>query len=202
MMNTIMAAAAGPMIGRVPDLVFKGISNLISSSALTSLVRVTQGSQHKATPGWLHFEDKGKTLFVAKNSLRNNVTWNHLNSLGAVFGTKVVEIEGKQYKVRLMTGGNGDPASGPGGEWDRLMYAISKDRPADYQGPRLAEFIPADLEYGFQSAIYSTLCQETQAGSTGNCIRRGRDNLTWYDVFAKNTGGNTIMWRPVLELID
>ena len=202
MMNTLMAAAASRLIGKVPDLAYGGVEQLITGSALASLVGVSQGTAFSNNAGWMRFEDKGKPLFISKQPLRRGVSWNQLNALGLVFGQKVVTISGQRYKVRLLTGGNGDPSSGAGGEWDKYMYSVSADRPVSYQGPRFAEFNAVDLSYGSGSVIYSSVCQETLSTSGANCVRRGRDNLQYYAGLPKTDTGTTVMWRPVLEPID
>ncbi len=200
MMNSILLAAASQHIGKAPDLAYGGVEALITGSALAGLVGVSQGTVFSNNAGWMRFNVKGKPVYVSKQPLRRGVSWNQLNALGLVTGTKTVEIEGKRYKVRLLTGGNGNPSTGAGGEWDQFMYSVSLDRPVSYQGPRFAEFNATELAYGSGSVIYSTLCQEST--SAANCVRRGRDNVQYYAAIPKTDNGTTVMWRPVLELVD
>lgn len=201
-MRTMLLAAAGARKKEVvPDLEYFGTELLITGVALASLVGMTAGTSINSPVGFMKFARKGKELFVATRPLRSSISWNQLNAINVITGNKVVEINGVSYKVRLLTGGNGDPSSAAGGEWNELMYAVCSGRPASYVGPKLAELSETTLWIGDGSNIRSTLCQETQGGVPANCIRRGRDNTQYYAGLPKTDNGTTVYWRPVLERV-
>lgn len=185
----------------LPASPFKGEvlgADLITGAALVAAVGVTTGTVYDdGDPTWLKFEDNGKVFYIAKTPLRTGVTWEILNGFGAVYGTKTISIAGKQYKVRLMTGGNADPATVGGGEYDQYFArcttyytGASADRYANYSG--------ADVGWsGGSSNGELSLCQEMY--NTSGRLTRGYPgfNGLWYQVADTTHGGYG--WRPVLE---
>jgi hypothetical protein len=187
----------------LPSSPFKGevlAADLITGPALVAAVGVTTGTAFgNGSPDWLKFVDNGKTFYIAKKPLRTGVTWEILNGFGAVFGTKVITIGDKQYRVRLMTGGNADPASTGGGEYNNYFSrcttyytGAASDRFANYSG--------ADVGWaGGTSSGELSLIQE-HTGSSGPGARGYPGFLgLWYQV--ANTTHSGYGWRPVLELI-
>lgn len=204
-MNTLLIAAAKVREDAEPashELQYLGTEALIGGNTLAVLAGLTSGTAINNAGGFLKFLRDGKIRYVATKPFRHSVSWNQLNAIGLVSGSKVVSIDGQSYRVRLLTGGNGNPSSAAGGEWDELIYAVCSGRPGSYTGPRLAELSVATLYIGEGSTIRSTICQETQNGVPGNCIRRGRDNTQYYAGLPKTDNGNTVLWRPVLEPVE
>lgn len=202
MRNILLPASPFNAVDKT-KLVFNGLVPLVNGTTLATLSGLgSVGTSVNPSAGFLAFEQHGKEFFVARQPIRRSISWNQLNAVGAVDGTRVVTIDNKQYKVRLMTGGNGDPSSGAGGEWNEYMYAVSANRPANYDGPVLADYTLAQLGIGDGSNAISTLCKETHINSAANCVRRGRDNLTYYAAIPKNDAGTLVYWRPVLEAVE
>jgi N-acetylneuraminic acid mutarotase len=183
-----------------PTAPFQGevlATNLITGSALATAVGLSDGTLMNDTTPWLKFIIDGKTLYMPKKAIRNNVAWAALDALGCVFGTKVITIAGKQYKVRLMTGSTADPGTVGGGEYDNLYARVT----TYYTGIRWASYTAADVGWtGTNGNGDMTLVQEVYAVSGGH-IARGYSGFmgVWYqpnnDI---NTGHG---WRPILELV-
>lgn len=188
----------------IPPTPFRGEvtgAELITPTALMTAIGVSGGvAPPDATPNWLKFIDNGKTFYIAKKPMRLALLWETLNTAGAVKGTKVITIGANQYKVRLMTGGNGpDPATVGGGEYDAYFARVT----VNYQGSandRWAAYTNADVYWNNSTGNGElTLCQEKY--STNGPLTRGYPgfNGIWYQ--APNTTHNGYGWRPVLELI-
>jgi hypothetical protein len=197
--------------GLGPSIILAGNENLgyfgqvapievIQSNDLATLVGYGQGTAiPDADPQWLKFIDNGKILYVAKRPLRYNVNVEGMQAVGIRTG-KIVTIKGRQFKVRLLTGGNADPATASGGEWDRLIYPVCTTRPVGT--PVLAAIPPGEL--GITTSANSggaTFCQDKWA-SNGYYIIRGYTGLTFV-AGGNNIGSNGGLfgWRPVLELV-
>ena len=184
-----------PFIGEVTA------ANLITPTALMTAIGVSGGvAPADPTPNWLKFVDNGKTFYIPKKPIRFALLWETLNTAGAVKGTKVITIGADQYKVRLMTGGNGpDPASGPGGEYDAYFSRVTSHW-AGQASDRWANYTDTDIAWpGGTGTGELTLCQEKY--STNGPLTRGYPGFSgvWYQ--APNSTHNGYGWRPVLELI-
>lgn len=130
-----------------------------------------------ANPGWLKFFVDGKTLYIAKKPMRVNLLYETLNAAGAVKGTKVITIAGKQYKVRLMTGATTDPGATAGGEYDNI-FSRATTLYGGGAGDRWANLSAADV--GWVSGTNNgqlTLCQEANSAN-GGWLTRGYPGST------------------------
>ena len=201
-----------------------GVADLINGETLATAIELTAGTALDPDSPWLHFILDGKTLYVAKKPYRSHVNWNQINAVGAVFGTKTVEINGLVYKVRLLksaasgevyTGGGGgyDRVETYGSEWNRLMYSVHSGNHTDTSNPSpvsgegirlgtLAQYADADLlvHRDAGNGTYSW-CQETLSSNAGMRVYRGGlgiSRLLWTTV---SNAGPANGWRPVLELV-
>ena len=198
-------------------------SELISGDALASLVGISQGTSQNSTVGWLKFAWQGKILFVAKKTFRHSISWDHINSANAVYGSKSVVIDGLSYKIRLLKGANKDPAGAYNGaichnsEWNRLMLPIHQEAiNKNWAYPDNVEsdipvwahslgtgtqgrYTDADLltHYDYGSGSYSW-CQEV-AGSSATRVCRGRDGVSFSGSYTSSTSASSRGWRPCLE---
>ena len=205
-------------LGEVPT------ADLINGTSLASAIGLTGGTaQHTDSP-WLHFVLDGKTLYVAKKPYRSHVSWNHINDAGAVFGTKTVEINELEYKVRLLksvasgniyTGSdNYDPVEAYDSEWNRLMYPIHSGNHIDPNNPSsdtgeglrlgtLAQYTDIDLVVHPNAGDGSySWCQETRSSNTGSRVFRGRRGVSYLSSVTASNVNSTYGWRPVLELVS
>jgi hypothetical protein len=167
---------------------FVSVSQLISGTSLAQAIGLSSGTSQFSDAGWLKWAKNNKILFVAKKTLRHSASWNQIDSLGAVFGEKTVEIGGFTYKVRLLTGGK-HPG---GGEWNVLMYGVHKDR-----SPNWDNFNDSDLQVGSGNG-HRTWCQEVQGGLY---TLRGGGGITGFIGSTPNSIDSINGWRPCLELV-
>jgi len=96
-------------------------SDLISGDDLATELSLTAGTAQNSDAGWLKFyvgpnafcnrQGNAYILYVAKRTMRYNLSWNDINSAGGVDGTTEVEIDGQSYSVRLMQGADADPST-------------------------------------------------------------------------------------------
>lgn len=200
------------------DTPFKGevpVSELITGAALASAIGLTAGTAQHSNEPWLHFELDGKTLYVAKKTLRHTVSWDQINARGAVFGTATVTIQGDTYKVRLLKGANTDPTPADvgfdmevcyGSEWNRLMYPLvpnpadTPTHPISQEGIRYGEW--ADYtETQLDITNKYTWCQETITGNSAQRRSRGYLGVSRLSRNTASAANPGYCWRPVLELV-
>ena len=198
--------------------------NFINGEALASAIDLDAGiAQHNDSP-WLHFVLDGKTLYVAKKPYRYNLSWDHINATGAVFGTRTVTIKGLIYKVRLLKSATGDRYTGSsnvldpvetyGSEWNRLMYPIHSGEHIDTRNPSpvsgeglyfgtLAQYADTDLVVdGIAGNGSRSWCQEIPRFNTGFRVHRGYDGVSYLNWNTASSVVSSYGWRPVLELIE
>lgn len=156
------------------DVGFYGVTSaddLINGSDLASEIGLSAGTAFNDNAGWLKFfvgknaadpistrhqtvSAKNRVVFVAKKTLRNDLSWEDIYDAGAVYGTDgagtansgsdttqdaQVAVGDIDYIVRLMTGCESDPESGDdrecsndqgdGSEWNDLFYRVHEDKP-------------------------------------------------------------------------
>jgi len=217
--------AYAPPVGPGPEVLQAGdtqlgyygeLSNteLFTPSQLRSQVGLSAG---QSTPGsvatgWLKFAYQGKILFVSKQVLNrswsgNNIFRANLEALNIVYGGQSAPLVTKdtfQFIPRLLTGGDADPASTSGGEWNDLIYRVHVDDPT---GSNWAGYTNQDLDINIPDGDVATSCQEYHATSTASHVLRGgyRDSPNSIFTFetSQSLGGNHYAyWRPVLELVQ
>lgn len=179
---------------------------------------------------WLKFQIDGKYLMVARTPVVYNVSWDQLYQKGLVYGIdgyglsqaptgpvnqlKIVEIQGEQYKVRLLKGCDTDYYTNSAGlgydlvgtrnsEWSRLFYPLVIDDAniVSYDGPKIASYTNQDL--GIMSASNGgySWCQETLAANVADRVIRGYLGVSNLNTFAASQSDAYRGWRPVLEWI-
>lgn len=183
------------------DLGFFGYTwpdELITGNALASNIGLSAGTAQFSDAGWLKWVKDGTIMFVARKPFRHTISWDQIDARGAVFGTRTVSIGGKTYKVRLLTGGNANPASAAGGEWNQIMYGTHRDEfPAWASLSDCGLHVHGDCGFGFRS-----WCQETSSSNSANrVLRGGLSGVTLFDVSTSSDTNAHYGWRPVLELV-
>lgn len=190
-------------------------AEFISGSALAAAVGLSAGTLINDAINWIKLAYNGKTQFIPKRCIRNNVSWSQMNAAGVVLpsSNKTVVIAGQTFLVRLMKGANEDPFTGTSGgsdvpqtwgsEFNTLMYnLITGLNPASETGPQLASYTYGDLGMSPLGPGSCYICQELFPGGT-NCLQRGNGSglgATSYQVLITN-GDAYRGWRPVLELM-
>lgn len=179
---------------------YKGI---ITPNELIALSGITEGitkndayNDPTSDITWLKFSHNYKTLFVADRTIQYAISWNHLESLGLVFG-KVIDIDGQKYLLRLMQGANINPAGTSGGansndEWDSLIGQFAPDT--------------ADSHWDVNDNVNSNggaYCwfQETHNASIIMAIFRGATTLSNIGASTKGDKASYRGFRPVLEVL-
>lgn len=180
---------------------FTPANELISGDALALQIGLSAGTSQHSDAGWLKWMKDGAVMFVAKKALRNNVSWNNINAVGAVFGSKTVNIGGKTYKVRLLTGANADPGGATGGEWNIVMYgAHINELPMWDSFDDCGLLVSSDCGTGSYN-----WCQEVSSSNSANRIVRGGgpEGVASIALTSAASAANVNYgWRPVLELVQ
>lgn len=126
---------------------------------------------------WLKLGD----LWVCDRNILQGVSWETLNNKGLVFG-KEVEIDGDKYKLRILTGSDGNNyGEGCNNEWDRLMDEYNEDN----------DLLHFDNMYSW--------CQETDCDYSSNRSIRGYYSARGCDYDDAALPYAYVGWRPVLE---
>jgi hypothetical protein len=138
-------------------------ADLADGTTVATDIGLSAGIAFNNDAGWLKFyvgasadcnkDGVAKVLFIAKETIRNNLSWDDIYLAGAVYGTgdngtasastgttatqdAQVTYGGTTYKVRLLTGSATDPAAeaynnqqcsddaGGGSEWNDLLYRV------------------------------------------------------------------------------
>jgi hypothetical protein len=173
--------------------------NFISGSALAAAVGYSAGTLVNDTTPWLKFVDNGKTFYIPRKIIRLAVSWTTLNNAGLITGTATVVIGGKTYKVRAMTGGDGnDPTGTAGGEYNN--YLMRTMTIYSGSGGAWANYTTDDMGWlGGTSSGELQICKE--ASTSGGHLLRGYPGFAgvWYE--PDDTLHPGYGWRPVLELV-
>lgn len=129
---------------------------------------------------WLKLGD----IWVCDRNILQGISWETLNEKGLVFG-KEVEIDGEKYKMRLLTGSDGnDYGEGCDNEWDRLMSEYNEDN----------EILHFDDMYSW--------CQETDCDYSSYRSIRGYDSARYYGNLSATNTHTYVGWRPALEKLN
>lgn len=104
-------------------------------ASVASDAGITQGTAINAATPWLKFAYHGRLIFVPKQNVRRNISWNHINARGAVYP---VDTGNGVTPGRNQTGSSGISEGGPVAQtrkvtqanlvWDlRLLTGSAKD---------------------------------------------------------------------------
>lgn len=197
-------------------------SEFITGDALASEIGLSAGTAQHSNEPWLKFALDNKILFVAKKPFRHSISWDDIHDRNAVYGdvsAPVVEINGYQFKVRLLKGSNSDPVpwedenrGAIGSEWNRLMYPIHEHAgTSNWNYSQYVEdnvpnwgvgYTDADLvtesSAGSGSASWT---QETQDTDSSRRLRRGGVSVSLLGSYPSSGAIIGNGWRPVLELL-
>lgn len=194
-------------------------SDLISGDELASLIGLTAGTSQFSDEPWLKFALDGDIIFVAKKPFRHTVSWDSINSAGAVFGDKIVKIKGLNYSVSLLRGLNNsypvgssnnpsDGVANHGSEWNRLMLPIHVNAPSSWSYPDNVDsptedwgidYTDKDLltHYNHGDGNYSW-CQDTSGTYR---LVRGYGGVSYSLRTTSSNSGSGLGWRPKLKLV-
>lgn len=209
----ILGDAVSGFFGEVPA------TDLINGEDLSFLIAGANGmpgtlsAPHVNEP-WLKFILDGKILYVHKKGIRHAVSWDQLNALDLVYGNRLIEINGYQYRIRLLKGADTDPSINTTGnflegshnsEWSRLFYPLVRDDVNVPTRDPQAPYTNADLNMVWVDSATTpgaySWCQEAHPGTTNGRVIRGIYGVSY---LYRNTSSLTTAsygWRPVLELV-
>lgn len=165
---------------------------------------------------WREINDGGKKYLVADRALIRSVSWDDLNAQSLIFG-KEITIDGQQYKLRSLTGGDerreGGTGSGYAGgklpnEWDRWivneagLHGLPTPTATDLDSTKNAtDLNGAHNQFWNWYDMYSW-CQETYLHNSSSRAFRGYNSARIWLYYNATGRITTIGWRPVLEVLN
>ncbi len=195
--------------------------DFISGQELADYISPKMGKVQFSEEPWLKFAYKGKVQFIAKKILINSTTYYQLADNRLVDGSKTINIQGINYKIRLIKGvadevDSKDNSLGAKAahysEWNQLMLPIHENAPDKWENP---EYVESDLKswnINYTSKDLGLALAKTEGGIGFGAICQDRviRGTTKPEIFIgswinqeeigiavrKMTG-----WRPVLELV-
>lgn len=177
-------------------------AELVSGTELAATVGLTSGVDFNSAAGWLKFAYLGKILFIAKRPFRHTFDLSSLAAADIEDGGRRVILGSHEFKIRLIEGGNANPAVAPGREWNDLIYRVHKDDPTN---TRWANYTDTELGTVVDSLGGITTCQETRnfAPWQNERLTRGGYPTPLTGDWAQLVGQSTYHygWRPVLEYV-
>lgn len=193
-------------------------SELFTGQEISTALGLTAGTLHNDNTQWLHFyvgsnaacnREPNKVpyeIYIAKQSVRYNLSWDHINAVGAVYGKAVTDKKGNEYLCRIPTGAEADPhprsetgqdiTRGGLCEWDALMYRVHTEVPVGQVGDNWGSFNTTETNITGIGGL--TWCQEVHPYSNAtHRVFRGYNGIAY---FSTNTSINTSNqgFRPVL----
>lgn len=149
---------------------------------------------------WVKFGFEDKILFIATKPLRKAITWNQMNSVGVVFGTKEVTFGGITYKCRnARVGYSGSGITGQKGASDLpLLKAVNAGAGGTWRWDNLTDEELFFENWGLDQGELS-IGQEDEPGDSSHSYwyYNGRGAGT-----CSKTDPNAIFgWRPILEVV-
>lgn len=192
-----------------------GTGNIPSFSAGQSIEIKDTDTADAYKINWIEVNDGAKKLLIADRNLLINVSWDDLNALGLITG-KSINIDGQQYLLRVLTGGNnyrnssdanagGTPTNN---EWDRMISNESA-----FSGlpvPNSADLDGSTNETDRQGThntkwnwyyCYSWV-QETYLPNTAYRVLRGYSSARYFYSDYSSYRNTYVGWRPVLEVLN
>jgi uncharacterized repeat protein (TIGR02543 family) len=161
------------------------------------------GTNFNTTTNYLKFENTdGTVLFVAKTPVKHTISWDAINGGNAtqnagnvnsgVYGAMQKTINGETYKIRLLTGGNANPASSAGREWNHLLVALNTHNSSVYN----------DAYFGTGSGNgRASWTQEQSSSSSSDRVLRGLGGVSVFGHNSSGSSSSSLGWRPALELV-
>nr|WP_278429827.1 hypothetical protein [Brevibacillus laterosporus] len=161
---------------------------------------------------WHKIIDGSKTILICDRVILTSISWNDLNGGNRVFGKKIT-IDGKTYKLRLLTCGYDRRTDFSGGypqnnEWDR--YILNDDSISGLPKPESSDrdntFNSTD-KYSKHNQFWNwfgiyTMGQETYINHKESRAVRGYGRASDWSTTADVTIVSHTGWRPVLEVLN
>lgn len=151
--------------------------DLISGADLCTEIGLSAGTLQNSDAGWLKYHSDRQLVYVAKQSFRHSVSWNHINAAGAVWGGKLIKIGNHIFACRLLSTA----------EWDKLIY------PVHVNYGEWASFSDAELNITGNGGYTWT---STPSGS--NRVVRGGGSVELPGNYSPSSAFPSLGFRPVL----
>lgn len=151
--------------------------DFISGADLCTEIGLSAGTLQNSDAGWLKYHSDRQLVYVAKQSFRHNVSWNHINTAGAVWGGKLIKIVNHIFACRLLSTA----------EWDKLIY------PVHVNYDEWASFSDAELNIT-GNGKYTW----TSTPSSSNRVIRGFGSVEGSGGVTPSTADSYYGFRPVL----
>ncbi|MGC5328266.1 hypothetical protein ACPW7N_22680, partial [Brevibacillus sp. SYSU BS000544] len=161
---------------------------------------------------WHKITDGTKTLLVCDRVILVGVSWNDLNADNRIFG-KNITIDGRQYKLRLLSGGVRWAAwrcgSSDANEWDRFVT-----NEEFINGIPTATWSELDStlnntdktsthnKFWNWMGVKSLVQEKFTEGDYEYSVNRGGDFACKFDLDYTSRPESYIGWRPVLEVLN
>lgn len=189
------------------------VGELITGDALASEIGLSAGSSQHSDEPWLKFAIDEEVIYAAKKTYRYSISWDDIDAVNAVYdeeGSPIIEVDGFQFRVTLLTGAEADPTveeNGVGSEWNRLIYRVHEDVPdgsesrsgGAQEGDNWAEYTDAELLVDSSAGDGSySWCQESKGSSR---VLRGDRGLSYFGTTSSDYSSSTAGWRPALRLL-
>ena len=190
--------------------------DLITGLDLAAMIGLGAGTAQNNDQGWLHVGLDGKELYIAKKGFRHSVTWNNINAVNAVDGSRQVTINNVNYKIRLMSCfvDNGqnipdgyDHVRTHGSDWNRIMYRLHDgNHTSTYDSTnseepfeRLANYSDQELgvHVNYGNGVNSWCMEKVASNGYGSI--RGGGGISHGISRQPNYITTRLGWRPVLE---
>lgn len=196
-------------------------SQFISGDELARKIGLTAGSSINSDTPWLKFIYLNKIEFIPLKPIRGNVSWDDINSINCVFGSKIINIDGINYKVRLIKGKSegqqNDSSSSQGSivlgsEWNKLLFpihanSVTKNWKSAYNVENNGNIVSWRINYdnndlgSNNSSGARCWCQELgSSGTTRLC--RGYEDISTTSNGVPGDAYADRGWRPCLEVVE
>ena len=213
-------------------------SEFINGVDLAQAIGLTGGVVKDSDSPWMHFimdisTETPFNLFVPMKSFRADIGWAEIYQAGAIYGTDDfgthpeggnrtqnarVTVNGIEYRVTLLKGGNKDsviipsnenqrfdvPSESDPSEWNRIMYRVSNTgnpNPASHPYGVWEQYTKQELNVDFtDSDGCASWCQEfASVNGQPRRLLRGGDTVTYFDGDHPSFVHNFMGWRPALR---
>lgn len=165
---------------------------------------------------WREVNIGSKKLLIADRNILEQVSWNDLNAQNLIFG-KEITIDGQQYKLRVLTGGEEKRGGGTGSSYDGGKLPNEWDDIIVNEGnyPGLPKPSSTDLDSSLNDTdknsahnqfwnwyyMYSW-CQETYKHDGALRAVRGYNSARHWNWLSATNRNSNVGWRPVLEVLN
>lgn len=193
--------------------------DFVTGDELARRIGLTAGKSQYSDEPWLKFSYLGKIEFMAKKPFRYDISWDSIKSANAVYGDRVINIDGNNFKIRLIKGktegqqGNSSQVDGiinRGSEWNKLLLPTHINAPSNWAYKDNVNYptenwnigyTDADLVVGYYYYGGWSWCQEYGSSSSSRLLR-GIYGISDSGQYTSSRYDSYVSWRPVLELVE